>query len=35
MDEVIRRQGEYIQYDDIDPEPLDFARGGIARMLGE
>ena len=35
MEEVIRRQGEYIQYDDVDPEPLDFARGGIARMLGE
>jgi hypothetical protein len=28
---VIRRQGEML---DVDPEP-DFARGGIARMLGE
>jgi hypothetical protein len=35
MQAVIDRQGEYIQYDDVDPEPLDFARGGIARMLGE
>jgi hypothetical protein len=30
-DAVIRRQGEML---DVDPEP-DFARGGIARMLGE
>jgi hypothetical protein len=33
MDEVIRRQGEYIQFEDIDPG--DYASGGIARMLGE
>ena len=32
MDEVIRRQGEFIQFEDIDPN---FASGGIARMLGE
>jgi hypothetical protein len=32
MDEVIRRQGEYIQFEDIDPN---MASGGIARMLGE
>ena len=34
-EEVIRRQGDYIQFEDIDPDPGDFARGGIARMLGE
>ena len=34
MDEVVRRQGEYVQFDDIYPEQ-DFASGGIARMLGE
>jgi hypothetical protein len=34
MDEVIRRQGDYVQFDDIYPEQ-DFASGGIARMLGE
>jgi hypothetical protein len=28
-EEVVRRQGDY------DPEPDDFASGGIARMLGE
>ena len=32
MDEVIRRQGEFIQFEDIDPN---MASGGIARMLGE
>jgi len=35
MDEVVRRQGDYVQFDDIDPDPGDFASGGIARMLGE
>ena len=34
MDEVVRRQGEFIQFDDVYPEQ-DFASGGIARMLGE
>jgi len=34
-DEVTRRQGDFIQFEDIDPDPGDFARGGIARMLGE
>jgi hypothetical protein len=33
MQAVIDRQGEYIQFDDIDPG--DYASGGIARMLGE
>ena len=32
MDEVIRKQGEFIQFEDIDPN---MASGGIARMLGE
>ena len=32
MDAVIRRQGEFIQFEDIDPN---MASGGIARMLGE
>jgi hypothetical protein len=32
MDEVIRRQGDFIQFEDIDPN---MASGGIARMLGE
>ena len=32
MDEVIKRQGEFIQFEDIDPN---MASGGIARMLGE
>ena len=31
MDEVIRRQGDYVP----DPGDPDFASGGIARMLGE
>ena len=31
-DAVVRRQGEFIQFEDIDPN---FASGGIARMLGE
>ena len=31
-DAVIRRQGEFIQFEDIDPN---MASGGIARMLGE
>jgi hypothetical protein len=35
MQAVIDRQGEYVQFDDIDPDPGDFASGGIARMLGE
>jgi hypothetical protein len=35
MQAVIDRQGEFIQFDDIDPDPGDFASGGIARMLGE
>jgi hypothetical protein len=35
MDEVIRRQGEYIENDLVDLDPGDFASGGIARMLGE
>ena len=35
MQEVIDRQGEFIQFDDINPDPPDFASGGIARMLGE
>jgi hypothetical protein len=34
VDEVTRRQGDYVQFDDIYPEQ-DFASGGIARMLGE
>jgi len=34
MDEVVRRQGDYVQFDDVYPEQ-DFASGGIARMLGE
>jgi hypothetical protein len=34
MQAVIDRQGEFIQFDDVYPEQ-DFARGGIARMLGE
>ena len=34
-DAVTRRQGDFIQFDDIDPDPGDFASGGIARMLGE
>jgi len=33
-DAVIRRQGDYIQFEDIDPE-VDYASGGIAGMLGE
>ena len=33
MQAVIDRQGEYVQFDDIDPG--DYASGGIARMLGE
>ena len=32
MDEVVRRQGEFIQFEDIDPN---MASSGIARMLGE
>ena len=32
MDAVIERQGEFIQFDDVDPN---MASGGIARMLGE
>jgi hypothetical protein len=35
MDEVIRRQGEFIENDLVDLDPGDFASGGIARMLGE
>ena len=35
MDEVIRRQGEFIENDLVDLDPPDFASGGIARMLGE
>ena len=35
MQAVIDRQGEYVQFDDIDPDLGDFASGGIARMLGE
>ena len=31
-DAVIRRQGEFIQFEDIDPN---MASGGIARLLGE
>jgi len=34
MQAVIDRQGEFIQFDDVYPE-RDFAKGGIARMLGE
>jgi len=34
MQAVIDRQGEFIQFDDVYPEQ-DFARGGIAGMLGE
>ena len=33
MDEVVRRQGEFEQFADLDPG--DYASGGIARMLGE
>ena len=35
MDAVIERQGEFIENDLVDLDPRDFARGGIARMLGE
>jgi len=35
MDAVIERQGEFIENDLVDLDPGDFARGGIARMLGE
>ena len=35
MDEVIRRQGEFIENDLVDLDPPDLASGGIARMLGE
>jgi hypothetical protein len=35
MDEVIRKQGEFIENDLVDLDPGDFASGGIARMLGE
>ena len=35
MDEVIRRQGEFIENDLVDLDPGDFASGGIAKMLGE
>jgi len=35
MDEVIRRQGEFIENDLVDLDPGDYASGGIARMLGE
>ena len=34
MQAVIDRQGDFIQFDDVYPE-RDFAKGGIARMLGE
>ena len=33
MQAVIDRQGEFVQFDDLDPG--DYASGGIARMLGE
>ena len=32
MDEVIRRQGEFIENDLVDLDPGDFASGGIARI---
>ncbi len=35
MDEVVRRQGEFIENDLVDLDPPDLASGGIARMLGE
>jgi len=35
MDEVIRRQGEFIEADLVDLDSPEFASGGIARMLGE
>ena len=35
MDEVIRRQGEFIENDLVDLDPPELASGGIARMLGE
>ncbi len=35
MDAVIERQGEFIENDLVDLDPGDFAKGGIARMLGE
>ena len=36
MDAVIRRQGEYEQFGDVDPNnPDNFAKGGLAGMLGE
>ena len=34
MDAVIRRQGEYEQFGDL-PDEADFAKGGLAGMLGE
>ena len=36
-EEVTRRQGDYVAFEDIDPQDPDypFASGGIARMLGE
>jgi hypothetical protein len=35
MDEVIKRQGEFIENDLVDLDPPELASGGIARMLGE
>ena len=35
MDDVIERQGEFIENDLVDLDPPDLASGGIARMLGE
>ena len=34
MDAVIRRQGEFEQFGDL-PDEADFAKGGLAGMLGE
>ena len=35
-EEVTRRQGDFVAFEDIDPDPPGgFASGGIARMLGE
>ena len=35
IDEVIRRQGEFIEADLVDLDSPEFASGGIARKLGE
>ena len=34
-EEVVRRQGDFEQFGDIDPDPPEFASGGLAYLLGE